>query len=150
MFFLLYRRNDIDKIIEGNYQNYVIDKLKCEIMENKPLGSRMLFLWILRVVYFPVKHSCLYNKTQMILQWTCEATKVASAFVLASTKADVPRVFLRVPQSSPLLKNNSRLVLLPERGRRRTMFPLFFSRDKYKTIQKTIEKRKKGKKNKKE
>ena len=37
MFFLLYRENDIDKIIEGNYQNYVIDKLMCEIMENKPL-----------------------------------------------------------------------------------------------------------------
>ena len=36
MFFLLYRQNDIDKIIEGNYQNYVIDKLTCEIMENKP------------------------------------------------------------------------------------------------------------------
>ena len=44
MFFLLYRQNDIDKIIEGNYQNYVIDKLTREIMENKPLGSRMLFL----------------------------------------------------------------------------------------------------------
>ena len=41
MFFLLYRQNDIDKIIEGNYKNYVIDKLTCEIMENKPLGSRM-------------------------------------------------------------------------------------------------------------
>ena len=41
MFFLLYRQNDIDKIIEGNYQNYVIDKLPCEIMENRPLGSRM-------------------------------------------------------------------------------------------------------------
>ena len=41
MFFLLYRQNDIDKIIEGNYQNYVIDKLTCEIMENKLLGSRM-------------------------------------------------------------------------------------------------------------
>ena len=41
MFFLLYRQNDVDKIIEGNYQNYVIDKLTCEIMENKPLGSRM-------------------------------------------------------------------------------------------------------------
>ena len=36
MFFLLHRQNDIDKIIEGNYQNYVIDKLTCEIMENKP------------------------------------------------------------------------------------------------------------------
>ena len=60
-FFLLYRQKDIDKIIEGNDQNYVIDKLKCEIMENKSLGSRMKFLWVLRVVYFPVKHSCLYN-----------------------------------------------------------------------------------------
>ena len=44
MFFLLYRQKDIDKIIEGNDRNYVIDKLTCEIMENKPLGSRMLFL----------------------------------------------------------------------------------------------------------
>ena len=43
MFFLLHRQNDIDKILEGirNYQNYVIDKLTCEIMENKPIGSRM-------------------------------------------------------------------------------------------------------------
>ena len=41
MFFLLYRQNDIDKIIERNYQNYVIDKLMYEIMENKPLGSGM-------------------------------------------------------------------------------------------------------------
>ena len=39
--FELYRQNHIDKIIEGNYQNYVIDKLTCEIMENKPLLSRM-------------------------------------------------------------------------------------------------------------
>ena len=38
MFFLLYRQKDIDKIIEGNDGNYVIDKLTCEIMENKPLG----------------------------------------------------------------------------------------------------------------
>ena len=66
MFFLLYRQKDIDKIIEGNYQNYVIDKLTCEIMENKPIGSRMWFLWILWVVYFPVKHSCLYNKTDYL------------------------------------------------------------------------------------
>ena len=48
MFFLLYRQKDIDKIIEGNYRSYVVDKLTCEIMENKPLG-------------FPVKHSCLHN-----------------------------------------------------------------------------------------
>ena len=34
MFFLLYRQKDINKIIEGNYRNYVIDKLTCEIMEN--------------------------------------------------------------------------------------------------------------------
>jgi len=41
MFILLYRQNNVDTIIEGNYKNYVIDKLTCEIMENKPLGSRM-------------------------------------------------------------------------------------------------------------
>ena len=41
MSFLLYREKDIDKIKEGNYQNYVIDKLTCEIMENIPLESRM-------------------------------------------------------------------------------------------------------------
>ena len=44
MFFLLYRQKDIDKILEGNCRHYVIDKLTCEIMENKPLGSRMQFL----------------------------------------------------------------------------------------------------------
>ena len=31
--FLLYGQKDIDKIIEGNDRNYVIDKLTCEIME---------------------------------------------------------------------------------------------------------------------
>jgi len=41
MFFLLYRQKDIDKIIEENYRNYVSDKLTCEIIENKPLGSLM-------------------------------------------------------------------------------------------------------------
>ena len=44
MLFLLYRQKDIDKIIEGNDRNYDIDKLMCEIMENKPLGSWMWFL----------------------------------------------------------------------------------------------------------
>ena len=29
----------MDKIIEGNYSNHVIDKLTCDIMENKLLGS---------------------------------------------------------------------------------------------------------------
>ena len=41
MSFLLYRQKDIDKIIEGNDRNYVIDKLTREIMENIALGSRM-------------------------------------------------------------------------------------------------------------
>ena len=41
MFFFLYRQKDIDKIKEGNYRNHVIDKLMCEIMENKPLRSRV-------------------------------------------------------------------------------------------------------------
>ena len=41
MFFLLYGQKDIDKTIEGNGRNYAIDKLTCEIMENKPLGFRM-------------------------------------------------------------------------------------------------------------
>ena len=41
MFFLLYRQKDNDKVIERNDRNYVIDKLTSEIMENKPLGSRM-------------------------------------------------------------------------------------------------------------
>ena len=30
MFFLLSRQKDIDKIVEGNDRNYVIDKLTCE------------------------------------------------------------------------------------------------------------------------
>ena len=41
MFFSFFRQKDIDKIIEGNDGNYVIDKLTCEIMENKSVGSRM-------------------------------------------------------------------------------------------------------------
>ena len=72
MFFLLCRQKDIDKIIEGNYRNYVIDKLTCEIMENKPHRSRMDFLWILWVVYFPVKHSCLYNNYYIIIVCSCQ------------------------------------------------------------------------------
>ena len=39
-----------------------IDKLTCEIMENRPLGSP-----ILRVLYFPVKHSRLHNKLYYII-----------------------------------------------------------------------------------
>ena len=30
------------QISKENYRNHVIDKLTCEIMENEPLGSRML------------------------------------------------------------------------------------------------------------
>ena len=44
MFFLLNRQKDLDKILDGNYRNYVINKLTCEIMENKQLSSRMWFL----------------------------------------------------------------------------------------------------------
>ena len=35
------RSQDALQISKGNYRNYVIDKLTCEITENKPLGSRM-------------------------------------------------------------------------------------------------------------
>ena len=54
MFFLLYRQKDIYKIKEGNYRNYVIDDYEKKTMN--------FMSGILRVVYFPVKHSCLYNK----------------------------------------------------------------------------------------
>ena len=37
----MYGQKDIDNIKEGNDQNYVIDKLTCEIIENKPLGPGM-------------------------------------------------------------------------------------------------------------
>ena len=39
LFFI--RQKDINKIKEGNYRNHVIDKLICEIMENKPLRSQV-------------------------------------------------------------------------------------------------------------
>ena len=57
MFFLLHRQKDIDKI-QGNYQNYVIDKLTCEITENKPLGSR-------NVVFVNFTSGIFSNKTFM-------------------------------------------------------------------------------------
>ena len=41
MFLLLYKQKDIDKITEGSDRNYVMDKLTCEIMVNKPRGSWM-------------------------------------------------------------------------------------------------------------
>ena len=47
MVFLLYRQKDIDKIIEGNDRNYVIDKLTCEIMENKTLRNNYTQILIL-------------------------------------------------------------------------------------------------------
>ena len=59
IFLLLYRQKDIDKIkykLRSFYRNYVIDKLTCEIMENKSLEFWTLFSKILRVVYFPVEH----------------------------------------------------------------------------------------------
>ena len=53
IFLLLYRQKDIDKIkykLRSFYRKYVIDKLTCEIMENKSLEFRTLFSKILRVV----------------------------------------------------------------------------------------------------
>ena len=35
------KTQDALQISKGNYRNYVIDELTCEIMENKPLGFRM-------------------------------------------------------------------------------------------------------------
>ena len=43
--------------------NDVINILTSQDVENTPLGS---FVWVLWVVYFPVKHSCLYNKTLFV------------------------------------------------------------------------------------
>ena len=31
-----YKQEDACKFFEGNYRNYIMDKLTCEIMENKP------------------------------------------------------------------------------------------------------------------
>ena len=61
IFFLLYRQNDIDKIIEGNYQNCVIDKLTCEIMEKKTTRvPDVVFINFTSGILY--RHSCLYNK----------------------------------------------------------------------------------------
>ena len=51
MFFLLYRQKDIDKIIEGNDRNYVIDKLTCEIMENKQLSGCSFYEFYERYIF---------------------------------------------------------------------------------------------------
>ena len=48
-------------------------------MENKPLGSQMWFFWILRVVYFPVKHSCLSDKG-CDLRWCIFISTLYSVF----------------------------------------------------------------------
>ena len=40
----------------------IIDILTSGDMENMPLMSQISFVQILWVVYFPVKHLCLYNK----------------------------------------------------------------------------------------
>ena len=109
MFFLLYRQKDVDKIIEGNDRNYVIDKLTCEIMENKPLRSRMQFLWILRVVYFPVKHSCLYNKYIYIYKgepfywpvktWSCRpCSSLSNHQIPRPLSLSMPCAYCRMPQ----------------------------------------------------
>ena len=43
MFLLLYRQKDIDKIIEGNYQNYVIDKLLVSLCKRNLSGPSCSF-----------------------------------------------------------------------------------------------------------
>ena len=48
-------------------------------MENKPLGSQMWFFWMLRVVYFPVKHSCLSDKG-CDLRWCIFISTLYSVF----------------------------------------------------------------------
>ena len=44
MFLLLYRQKDIDKIIEGNYQNYVIDKLLVSLCKRNLAGPSCTFI----------------------------------------------------------------------------------------------------------
>ena len=56
MFFLLYRQKDINKITEGNYRNYVIDKLTCEIMEIKTT-------WVPDVVFMNFTSGIFSSKT---------------------------------------------------------------------------------------
>ena len=65
MFFLLYRQRDINKLIEGNYRNYVIDKTHVWDYEKYTIRVPHVVLWILQVVYFPVKHWCVYNRVPM-------------------------------------------------------------------------------------
>ena len=43
MFLLLHRQKVIDKIIEGNYQNYVIDKLVVRLCKTNLSGPRCSF-----------------------------------------------------------------------------------------------------------
>ena len=43
MFLLLYRQKDINKIIEGNYQNYVVDKLLLRLCKINLSGPRFGF-----------------------------------------------------------------------------------------------------------
>ena len=74
IFFLLYRQTDFaqKKKNRGKAGNGVINIFTGEDMENKKKpwrgGSEMSFIWILLVVYFPVKHSCPYIKREY-LEW---------------------------------------------------------------------------------
>ena len=119
MFFLLYRQKDIDKIIEGNnYRNYLIDKLTCEIMENKPLRSRMLFLWILRVVYFPVKHSCLYNNILYIFPLITNPYSADTSLLKAHMDTKIYSIWVisivkNFSKRTPDWTDNSSIGLLP-------------------------------------
>ena len=61
-FFLLYRQEYFCTNNSVKAGNDINDILTSEDMENTPLDPGCSFVWTLRVVYFPLKHSCLYNK----------------------------------------------------------------------------------------
>ena len=63
--FLLHGQKDINKIMEGNYRNYVIDKTHVWDYGKYTIPVPHVVLWILRVLYFPVKHSCVFNRAPM-------------------------------------------------------------------------------------
>ena len=64
MFFLLYRQKDIDKIIELREITEITSLINSRVRLWKINHSRpgYSFYEFLRVVYFPAKHLCLYNK----------------------------------------------------------------------------------------
>ena len=58
MFFLSYRQKDIDKILEGKYQNYVIDKLRRDKVSSPDFfwGRGDVWTQAMRTVYTEILH----------------------------------------------------------------------------------------------